>query len=96
MTHTQNWEKEMDYMMESDLSMEGGVCVLTPDSDTALLEEWSHSPVGAKGDDLDDDEAYFLEDEDDEDDDFGDDYDDDDVEEEEFDTDSDDNSDDDL
>lgn len=74
-------------------------------SGTALLEpgqpeldgvsSWSENPVCDVDDDLDDDEAYFLDDEDDEDDDYSDDYDDDEFEEEDFDTDSDEEFDDD-
>ncbi len=75
-----------------------------PCTGTALLEPghtregaplWSENPVCDIDDDLDDDEAYFLDDEDDDDDDFSDDYDDDDFEEEDFDSDSDSDSDDD-
>lgn len=66
------------------------------DDDTRWLGPWSENPVCDVDDDLDDDEAYFLDDEDgDEDDDFGDDYDDDEFEEEDVDTELDDESDDD-
>lgn len=49
---------------------------------------WSENPVCDVDDDLDDDEAYFLDDDEDEDDEFSDDYDDDEFEEEDIDTDS--------
>lgn len=78
----------------------GGAAVLTPDSDqesgTESNEEWSDyliesrgtSPLCASGDDLDDDEAYFLEDEDDDDEDVDDDYDDIDDDDDEIEADS--------
>ncbi len=55
---------------------------------------WSENPMCDIDDDLDDDEAYFLDDEDDDDDDFSDDYDDDEFEDEELEDDSDDETDD--
>ena len=84
-----------------------GAGVSTPDSDRELASPWTdtefitesdysqelfaNTPWCAKGDDLDDDEAYFLdddEDEDDEDDDDYDDEDDDDFDDDEDDADS--------
>ncbi len=75
----------------------GGTALLTPDTLDEPKDPWSdngsftgsdysvssltESPWCAAGDDLDDDEAYFLEDEDDDDDDYEDDYDEDDDDE---------------
>ena len=68
-------------------SDQSGTALLTPDIVTPIKEPWSEyspqlpieapawNPECAAGDDLDDDEAYFLEDEDDDDDDTEDDYD---------------------
>lgn len=89
----------------SGLEDSGSTALLTPDSDTLKRDPWSVYPaeteswgvVGAKGDDLDDDEAYFLEDEDDDDnddDDLDDDYDDDDDDDDEEEADTDVDSDD--
>jgi hypothetical protein len=72
----------------------GGTAVLTPDSDEMEKERWSDYPSCASGDDLDDDEAYFLEDEDDDDEDIEDDYDDDDEDDDEIEPDTDEESDD--
>jgi len=72
---------------------DASAALLTPDSETAGGERWSEYsleyPSCAKGDDLDDDEAYFLEDDDDDDEDIDEDYDDEDFDDEETESDSD-------
>lgn len=92
MTYLQNPDVDQSTQIESSNPFEngGGTALLTPDSDedgqTDTTEQWSDyspdslflSPISASGDDLDNDEAYFLEDEDDDDEDVEDDYDDDD------------------
>ncbi len=78
-----------------DLSA-SGTALLEPDHLETNAPSWSENiAVCDVDDDLDDDEAYFLDDEEDEDDDYSDDYDDDGFEEEDYDTDSDDDFDDD-
>lgn len=83
----------------------GSAAVLTPDRESTTIEPWSVYPqetqswgvVCGPGDDLDDDEAYFLEDEDDDDlddDDLDEDYDDDDFDDDEIEADEDIDSDD--
>lgn len=76
---------------------DAGVALLEPDHAPSTSDNgWSGNiAICDVDDDLDDDEAYFLDDDEDEDDDFSDDYDDDDYEDEDFDSDSDDDLDDD-
>ena len=73
-----------------------GTALLEPDYLKRETPSWSENiAVCDGGDDLDDDEAYFLDDDEDEDDDYSDDYDDDDYEDDDYDSDSDDDLDDD-
>jgi len=77
-------------------STAGGAAVLEPGiEEQAPGWGWSENPLCDGGDDLDDDEAYFLDDDDDDDDDLDEDYDDDFDDEDDEETDSDLDSDDD-
>ncbi len=90
MTYFQH--NDVDTFEPLSFSGGSGTALLTPDTENEPKDPWSdnasltgsdysvstltESPWAAAGDDLDDDEAYFLEDEDDDDDDYEEDYDD--------------------
>jgi len=106
MTGTEQFDVGMCGLIEKPnrFGIATGSALLTPDSDDehaiGIVGPWSDYPAGftpntawcSAGDDLDDDEAYFLEDEDDDDpddDDLEDEFDDDDFDDEEIEADSD-------
>jgi len=88
---------DTDLNSEWNTSTSGaGTALLEPDHVGTGDNSWSGNiAICDIDDDLDDDEAYFLDDDEDEDDDFSDDYDDDDFDDDDFESDSDDDIDDD-
>ena len=93
MTLTSMYEAEPSISWR-DGQNDSGTALLEPEQLEVARPEWSENiAVCDIDDDLDDDEAYFLDDED-EDDDYSDDYDDDDYDDDDMDADSDDDYDD--